>query len=478
MPSPAHIRSGCVDLGPASTRDLNRLPNPGSAFDADTGKLFQFRRDGKDSEYARIEVVRLWPDPRCWKKSLKQLPSGAVETKGWQGGAPDLALQFLYDLGPKTLEESLRKQARWTANFNQALLRVPDELREAVCRFAPQHHWRVLNLLARAPGFLERVEAQPLVVLSVAYANYFKSASVCRPYRSARALQTKRSADILRWLDWPTPKSSLKLLRRLDPSVVQVSDLYRLRQLAERGERWLRHLPRLNPSALLLLDYHRNLVCFRLVEQAATTLEAREQRWVVRAVRRLRRWVARGPEGRRVPRVRDSQHLQQLSLALVRRRRLAEQGQLPAARRKPPSIEVPPPPFENSVDITTGPLVLRPLTSGQELFEHSRRMGNCLAFSPAYLQAIESGQGVAYELHWAGEGKRPSLTATAYFARNEEGRWALQELALPYNAEAPDWLTHKVWGWLSARAPTAPPGAAPLQPALAPPEPNALWLPF
>jgi hypothetical protein len=105
-------------------------------------------------------------------------------------------------------------------------------------------------------------------------------------------------------------------------------------------------------------------------------------------------------------------------------------------------------------------------------------MGNCLAFAPPYLKAIEAGQGAAYELNWAGDGKQLKLTATAYFERSEEGQWALKELALPYNADAPDWLKHKVWKWLSVRAPIPPPSSVPPHATSALPALNEPWLPF
>jgi hypothetical protein len=472
---------GSTPAGTASTKEvMNSLPNKGSAFDVDTGKFFEFSRYGVDNNRGEIRVIRYWPDPRCWVKSLRENKHGTIETKGWEGKTPRVNLTPLTDLGPKTLEESGTADARWKYNSNLALDRIPDEVRDGICRFHSQHHWRLLNLLARAPGFLERLETQPLVVLALAHANYFKQKSVKRPYRSARTLQGRRAVDILRWLDWPRPKSALRLLGRLEPGEVVLADLYRLRALMESGERWISHLGRLNRSALLLLAYHREQVCFRLVEQTALAEEEAAQRRIVRSVRRLRRWANEGFDVRHIPRLRDTKHLSDLSFSLARRRHHENAGEWPVGRKGPPSIVVPPMPLDFTQSDSDSSFALRHLSSAQEIYNHAREMKNCLASDKSYLAPIAQGRGAAYELTWTNPEDKSEGGGTVFVKLTENGWWKLTEMSLVGNDPAPDWLMQKVWNRVIAIAPKPlqPLGRLPNEPEREELDPGQLWIPF
>lgn len=481
MSSTAPIAAALSTPGTASTKDsLNSLPNKGSAFDPATGKFFEFTRFGPNEEKGTIQVVRYWPDPRCWVKRLRQTSEGSRQTKGWEGNKPQVQLEAIHDPGPKTLEESGRADARLKHNLNLALSRIPDQIRVAICRFQSTYHWALLNLLARAPRFVERIETQPLVVLVLAHANYFKIDSVKRPYRSARALQDRRAVDILRWLDWPKPKATLRMMARIEPAGIQLPDLYRLRKLVQRDERWLYHLPRLNKSSLLFLTFHRDHVCFRLIEQVALSKKDADHRALLGQFRRLRRWVEEGFEVRRLPKVRDAAHLQQLSIRLARQRVRDQHGYMSSGRRGPPSLVVPPSPFELSEVASGEGLLLTHLGSPDEIYDHAQTMKNCLAFAPSYLRAIAKGRGVAYNLRWENPSDKVKLEGTAYFTPSERGAWRLSEVALAGNERAPDWLTQKVWNWAAKHSPQPDPrlGEAPAEEECIPRDFDQLAIPF
>jgi len=464
---------------PESAAPSLELPNKGSAFDPASGKFFHFVRFGIENERATITVTRYWPDPRSWVKEVVRDDEGRVSSSGWKGQSPRVSVEQQEDWGPKTREEAGRMYARFRANLNAAQARIPEDVRAAVELFAPKYHWAVLNLLARAPGFTERAKSQPVLVLAVAKANYFKAHKIQRLYPAARRLQHRRSTEILRWLDWPAPKSAAKLMGRIEPTDLQLCDLFRLRSLMRRGEPWVRHLPRLNRNVLLLLDYHRSEVSYALVAQAAAPRKSRRADQVVRTLRRVKRWLREAEVGRGLPVIRDLDHLHRLARQLARGR-AANRPVWPEGPAGAPELRVPPPPFAASLGDAEAPLVMRPLLSGQEIYAHAKAMKNCLAHSRSHLRPISAGRAAAYEVRWAMGSGQPDLLCTAFLLKGPNLGWKLSEIAGVGNDKPPDWLTQKVWNWVAERSPKEGPplGTLPTPQQQELLHPDQLWIPF
>jgi len=126
------------------------------------------------------------------------------------------------------------------------------------------------------------------------------------------------------------------------------------------------------------------------------------------------------------------------------------------------------------------PLVIRPLMTGQAIFDHSIAMQNCLAHSRTHLRPISKGQAAAYEVRWGGTTDLPETRCTAFLRRTKSGAWQLTEIAGVRNAQPPDWLTQKVWNWVMECSPTARGdlGKLPTPSERAVLEPDQLWIPF
>ena len=143
-------------------------------------------------------------------------------------------------------------------------------------------------------------------------------------------------------------------------------------------------------------------------------------------------------------------------------------------------MRVPQPPFEGTVGEPRMPLVIRPLMTGQAIFDHSIAMQNCLAHSRTHLRPISKGQAAAYEVRWGGTTDLPETRCTAFLRRTKSGAWQLTEIAGVRNAQPPDWLTQKVWNWVMECSPTARGdlGKLPTPSERAVLEPDQLWIPF
>jgi len=193
----------------------------------------------------------------------------------------------------------------------------------------------------------------------------------------------------------------------------------------------------------------------------------------------VREWQDELPAAERVRSFSSLDHLYRVS------RRLAER----CARgyvlwsedaAKLPEMMVPSAPFDGTGADAPGPLKMRALESGKAIYEHAQKMGNCLAQSRPHIRPIVAGEAAAYEVEWAGAPGLPVATGTAFLRRGRRGQWSLVEIALARNAQPPDWLTQKVWNWVSERSPA--PGRAlgrlPGLPERTLIDPDQLWIPF
>ena len=136
-----------------SSSSVDRLPNSGSAFCPESGKLFEFWQGGPGDSCGEIIVTRFWPDPRCWRKALRRLPDGSVVTEGWTGRGHCAVVELRPMPGPMTRAKAGSMYMRRDWNRNRALCQAPEDVLDALGKIRSECRWALLNLLDRAPQF-------------------------------------------------------------------------------------------------------------------------------------------------------------------------------------------------------------------------------------------------------------------------------------------------------------------------------------
>jgi len=439
------------------------VPNPGSAFCKTSGKFYDFEVKRPEGESATITVTRFWPDPRSWQKEIRRLSSGDIETRGWKGRGRYGSLAAELIPGPQTEPEAARLRARRSWNRAWALARVPASVLAAVRSFPPGHQWAVLNLLARAPEFLNRVSSDPLIVLIVAHSNSFRTKRLGKPYRAARGLSKRSNRDILKRLGWSGARSTVRLLRKVDLFSATVRTLVELRNFLHRhpSNKTIKHLPRITPWVVNLLEqpYHRvsfNFLC-ELCELGPTAARPNEMaagrasrlpQAIQSAWTRLER---PGRPGSLASLRHGKRELKLLNVALL----ALDQPVGDGGRWRGRKIPAAPLPV-----VPSGPdprLEIRPLDSPSAIRRHALTMRNCLASSPAHLDPISAGCAAAYEFQWTEPSLRRPLRGTAFLKLDRCAVWALADIKLSTNRTTPDWLVVKICGWLFRSSSTLAP---------------------
>ncbi len=423
-----------------------RLPNPGSAFDEATGKLYLFDRsptpDGPDGS---ILVVRCWPDPRAWHKSIHLSCSDRLATTNWRGIRPFFSLSEKECSDSAPSSNPIRLPLRRQRNITRAVTRVPPGVLATVRNYSPGTHWRLLNLFARVPAFLERAHAQPAVPFLVAQADRFKGGLLRRPYCAARRLQGRKARDILAWLHWPQPRSALRLLGRFDWASTSVSALLQLRQLLESGEKWVHHLPFLDSVLVSLLLDHHSVLTWGFLQEVVALESLQERRRVTQEL-----WTMRAPSTCDEPLL-AIRPINSLSEHKNRWDEWQASTLAQAQRRQEwPEAPPPPPPIPGARDPRG--LGVVPLASWEAISEHGRRMENCLVQPPPHVLKLLAGRGALYEIiDRTRRGSRPPLLASAYLEFMPWGEWQLTELERPNNRPCSRAMWRRVEDWFESR---------------------------
>lgn len=186
----------------------------------------------KDSKFYAFEpnsvvVMRLWPDMLAWRRTPKRpwsptrkwadrvLCSSALEP-GYLERFRCLRDEFGGPLCPfDTLDRfKLALEASMVA-FGT----IPERERRIAVQFR-ERRWHVLALMARCPGAADLLEANPALGYALASSWVLRDAPVTQPMRSARALVTKPQAHILAWLGFEPSERVRRILRRVDPAVL------------------------------------------------------------------------------------------------------------------------------------------------------------------------------------------------------------------------------------------------------------------
>lgn len=282
-----------------------------------------------------------------------------------------LVLPFMVSRGERKRHRAEIAWLRWCRL-------IPTDVREIVVRFRG-NHWPILVLLTRCgrPA-VDLASANPALAFALAYCFRFRSGTNLRALQDQLA-PGRKQRDILGWLAFPATDASRRLLTKIDPEIVSVALLRRVRRLLRDPEtaRFVARLPRLNTGALVLLEDPalREIVAPSLVEEVCWSQA--EDRHVVTAkflhrILEMSRRLAHVVGEVRLPRSHDE--LRETYRQLVE----AEQRFGGDASR----VRFPDPPVMGTKTIV-------PITTAAELLQESWAQRHCVA---AYVERVAREQ--------------------------------------------------------------------------------------
>ena len=431
------------------------------------GKLYEFSAEG-------IVVLRQWPDLRAWRRT----PKGSQ----WQQVRPQLRLR-LVDIGwsfdfyrrePKIRskaggehirdiiarepgyeeqEDDLIEAPRVQQNeaqevtdtsaalrrYESALLlrseylkSIPEEVISAVAPYSSRH-WHLLNLIARCPGALDLVRSTPALAFALASLWAFRSPSPCQPLRAARALLRKSQPQIAAWLGFPSDRSTMRVLRKIESAECTIPNLLHLRDQLRVHPKPLRHMRILGTESLHIMA--RATGRYAVSDAYLCELGADpEPFWLVNEQALIRDvlWMRESLGETGIFVIRSHAHLQRLHDHLIERVGRMDLKLLDAD-------QLPEPPFPG---VATTDLHLEPLTTPTALLIEGRAQSNCVG---AYAKRIRRGGLCVYRV-------LAPERATLSIARIRNGTWRISELKAAANAEVMESTRRSVEAWL--REPT------------------------
>lgn len=258
-------------------------PRPGKIFKAETGKLYIFRPSS-------IEVYKMWPDLRAWKKDIKnpnwrsirphiKLPHGDIEKE------VNEIINTLADVEPIVdifdCSSTDLNQQKSHAAFLQWVRCIPEDIRDIVRPF-PERHWHLLSFLsACGQKAVNLTKSNPALAFMLASNWLFHTPAVKKPLRSARSLLKKKQRDILPWLGFPPTNQVRNILMKIPHASIHPNALSQLRDMinnpdSKRILKILSHLPRVNTGVIYVLSeksVYSNLTPESLIEIASNRLE-------------------------------------------------------------------------------------------------------------------------------------------------------------------------------------------------------------
>lgn len=232
---------------------------PGQTFK--DNKYYVFDKHG-------VTVMKPWPLMTAYRKT---------KTKSWQAVRPKFSFGE-NDIPNETnrlhchrcLLNGLFEQAYEHECQPHPLLRylepVPDHLLELI-KGVNSRQWHLLALFARCgEKAIELYKSTPALAWMLASSWAFKAKPVKNHFRSIRGLfkSGKSQREILNWLDFPSSKQTIKLLRKVDMSDVDITFFLHLKSVITRQTSLenLRHLRRIDYSVVRLLANHPHQFTF------------------------------------------------------------------------------------------------------------------------------------------------------------------------------------------------------------------------
>lgn len=223
---------------------------PGQSFK--NNKYYLFDKHG-------VTVMKPWPHMTAYRKT---------KTKGWQAVRPKFVFRE-HDIPNKMnlatchrceLNELYEQDYDHECQphpLNRYLALVPNELLE-LTKEVRSRQWHLLALFARCgEKAIELYKSTPALAWMLASSWAFKRQPVRNHFRSIRALfqSGKSQLQILKWLDYPSSKQTIKLLRKVEMRDIDVTFFLHLKDIIinQVSFKTLRHIPRIDYSLLRLL---------------------------------------------------------------------------------------------------------------------------------------------------------------------------------------------------------------------------------
>jgi hypothetical protein len=241
--------------------------NPGTVFDAKSGKLYLFKPHS-------VAVLQPWPRPMAWRKTKKHpvwrgfrprcidMPesiSGEFRAMFVNGGREyrDWELrEYLSDIKNRRAHSAwIRERTAWMQWYE----RIPAQIRALVSPYRTRQ-WHMLAFLARCGSpASDLVISNPALAFALASNWVFHRPAVTRPLRAARALLRRRQSEGLKWLGFPATESARKLIAKIPACATSVFLLLYLRKILQDTDvcRRLAHLPRINVGVARLIVHQQ-----------------------------------------------------------------------------------------------------------------------------------------------------------------------------------------------------------------------------
>lgn len=396
------------------------------------------------------EVLRVWPAPSCLR----------WEAGGWVERPVRLHVR-LADAEPDLSERYglVFDEDEWSEPLMLLFSRIPGPVRAALGSLDDEACWSTLRLLSDAPALLELALAAPILAALLAWqvdAAEDREAAV----RALAGVPRERLRDVPLRLGLPAGRTTLRRLARVDPWALSVPGpeavLGLLRDPPPGTGKWLRHLPRITPAAVLTLRSPSllNLCTFDLLAEADPFL-------VVGLHSHLREvWRARalGQAPRTPARFKSSRELWEFCRELPARR---ERMWKPAAY--PGQFDLP---ASGTTLAGDPPLRVLPVETAAELRDLGLAQQLCIPDDPTYPNLATLGGGAIYRVTWPAGGR--SVEATLSLCLDADGAWVISELALKANAAPPVWLRPRLRAWIDGWPQASGPGEPAQQPDVGP----------
>jgi len=136
---------------------------------------------------------------------------------------------------------------------------LPSQVAQALEWF-PVYQWNLLLLIHRRPEALELVQSNPVLAWSLANCDAFRPVYGQPAVKWAKWQIGNKQIRILEWLGFPATDSTVRLLRKLEPSCIDPVSMRMIRNTLQnntRSAKMLRHQSRINAGIHRLCCYGR-----------------------------------------------------------------------------------------------------------------------------------------------------------------------------------------------------------------------------
>ena len=416
-------------------KDGFKPAKPGIHFDLDSGKLYLFK-------FAIILVIRLWPLPAAWKKTITHpyfvhcRPQNIFLPRGDLTAAIQNTINPVDRYGqlllPCCLTPQLKRVYRRDRNQLQWFATVPEDVRNLVSPFH-NRQFHLLSFLSRCgSAATDLAVSNPALAYMLSNNWVFHKPAVQRPLRSARALLSpgKTQRQILEWLHFPGTKNVQKILAKVLPKSLHIPRLLYLRQALENEQmrKKLSHLHRLNSGVLRIITCPQlhPIADFSLLEEISHLRYEDEWPFNSRILEDCQTMFNGLYPNKKFPPQRSLKQLRELHDSLTN-----DMYHTSVVK----NTDFPPPPLR-------GTSTIKPLTSYPQILKEAETMHNCLA---SYVEQVLILKDIYFY-----KVLKPERCTLAL--RRQKGKWVLSELKSAFNKTPSRDAFNVVMNWLGDEA--------------------------